>query len=265
MDKMNALTPGHAWRDHFRRSLAVPLHAPVRDCWENNELADSLRQFQLGESSEGAHLLHFARQFGTRYEDPWLGEAMALFIEEENRHASWLGEFLRAQGEPLLGRHWLDAVFRWVRKPLGFGLMVSVLVAAEIIAVPYYSAVRKATGSRWLQAICSRLLRDEAQHLRFQASNLARVWREWRLFGVLRWLHATFLLLTCIAVWWDHGKVLRKGGYPFWRFLGVSLAILDDVHAEAEDLARRFPAKIRTIPAASIAQVPGSGTSSSPL
>ena len=145
-----------AWRNHFRRSLLEELEAGPRDEWAEGEreiLGPSLAQFQLGESSDGRHLMAYARRFGDKNGDSWLGEAMALFIQEENRHSHWLGEFLKAQGFPLLRRCWTDAVFRAVRKRMGFGLMAGVLVCAEIVAVPYYEAVRNMTGSQWLRTI----------------------------------------------------------------------------------------------------------------
>jgi len=262
MDKHFA---GLLWRDHFRQSLAEPLQAPVRDRWSDNALAGSLRQFQLGECSEGRHLLEYARCFGARTGDAWLGEAMALFIQEENRHAHWLGEFLKAQGEPLLRKHWMDGLFRWIRKPMGFGLMVSVLVCAEIVAVPYYNAIRRGTDSLWLQAICERLLRDEACHLRFQAANLARVWRGCRLPGILRLLQALFMGATCAAVWWEHSKALSRGGYSFVHFVSICLGLLDDVQCEAAGFLARDAAATNSSPAASVAHVPGSGTSANPL
>lgn len=234
MDNREPLTAGLVWRNHFRASLNEGLEAPLRDRWTDNAVAESLRQFQLGESSDGLHLLQYARDFGAKTGDPFLGEAMALFIQEENRHAHWLGEFLRAQGEPLLKRHWVDSVFRLIRKPLGFGLMVAVLVCAEIVAVPYYTAVRRGSRSEWLRAICWRLLRDEAHHLRFQATNLGAAWRRWRFVPLFRKAHQALMLVTCAVVWRDHGVVLRAGGYGFGGFVCRCLDLLDEVHAGAE-------------------------------
>lgn len=240
MDNREPITAGLVWRNHFRASLNEGLEAPIRDRWTDNAFADSLRQFQLGESSDGLHLLQYAREFGAKTGDPWLGEAMALFIQEENRHSHWLGEFLRAQGEPLLKRHWVDSIFRLIRKPLGFGLMVGVLVCAEVVAVPYYTAVRRASRSEWLRAICWRLLRDEAHHLRFQATNLGAAWRRWRFVPLFRKAHQALMIVTCAVVWRDHGTVLRAGGFGFGGFVCRCLDLLDEVHAGAE--AHQFEA-----------------------
>lgn len=250
---MNDLPAGLVWRNHFRRNLLDELHPRSRDAWgpgEREILGASLAQFQLGESSDGRHLLAYARRFGDGIGDSWLGEAMALFIQEENRHSFWLGEFLKAQGYPLLRACWSDAVFRVLRKGLGFGLMVSVLVCAEIVAVPYYSAVRTATTSGWLRSICTRLLQDEAMHLRFQASNLGAVWRRWKLLRALRVGHKGLMAAICMAVWLDHGDVLRRGGYTRLTFLTTCLELLDEVHtgalaAQRGEWAARIPATAR--------------------
>ena len=45
---------------------------------------------------------------------------------------------------------------------MGFGLEIAVLVSAEIVAVPYYTAVGRVTKLPSLQPICHRILEDEA-------------------------------------------------------------------------------------------------------
>jgi hypothetical protein len=82
---------------------------------------------------------------------------------------------MESQGIPLVQRHWVDSVFRELRGLAGLELSLAVLVTAEIIAVPYYLALRTATGSPILKMICTRILEDEANHLRYQASMVARV------------------------------------------------------------------------------------------
>lgn len=244
---------GMVWRNHFRRNLLEELEPRTRDSWGPGEaevLGHSLAQFQLGESSDGRHLLGYARRFGDTSGDSWLAEAMALFIQEENRHASWLGEFLKAQGFPLLRHCWQDAVFRVFRKLLGFGLMVAVLVCAEIVAVPYYTAVREMTVSTWLRAICARLLSDEAMHLRFQATNLGAVWRKWKFLRAFRRCHKALMAVICLFVWQQHGSVLRRGGYTRLTFLTRCLDLLEEVHAGAlaaqrNEWAVRVPAPVR--------------------
>ena len=157
---------------------------------------------------------------------------------------------MKAQGYPLLRSCWTDAMFRVARKMLGFGLMVTVLVCAEIVAVPYYTAVRGMTGSGWLRAICTRLLSDEAMHLRFQAANLGAVWRRWNLLRLLKGCHRALMALVCLVVWREHGEVLRRGGYTRLTFITGCLDLLEQVHAGALAAQRdkwtaRVPAAVR--------------------
>ena len=57
----------------------------------------------------------------------------------------------------------------------GLELRMRVLATAEVLAIPYYTALRDATGSPLLRSICSRILAEEAEHLRFQAFTFARL------------------------------------------------------------------------------------------
>jgi hypothetical protein len=132
-----------------------------------------------------------------------------------------------------LRRCWMDDVFRMARKGMGFGLMSSMLVCAEIAAVPYYTSVSKMTESGWLRAICDRLLRDEAMHLRFQATNLGAVWRHCRLLRLFKSCHRALMALTCLVVWREHGEVLQCGGYTRLTFVTSCLDLLEQVHGVA--------------------------------
>lgn len=227
---------GRYWRNYFRTSLENHLPELPKDPWngwEREVLGPSLAQFQLGESSDGCRLLHYARQFGAETGDPFLGEAVALFIQEENRHSRWLGEFLKDNSYPLLQKHWADDIFRAVRKPLGFGLMSAVLTCAEVAAVPYYTAVRRMTGSARLRAICDRILADETEHLRFQTENQGASWGRRRMGGLFRILHRALMAVTCLVVWKEHGQVLRHGGYTAATFLAQCQDLLAGIHASA--------------------------------
>lgn len=229
------------WRNWFRRNLSTPLPFHPEDNWPAGEAelaARSLAQFELGESSDGLHFLAHARRFADSAGDPYLAETIALFIEEENRHSHWIGAFLRAQKIQRLDRHWLDGIFRVIRKPLGFGLMVSVLACAEVVAVPYYTSLRRVTRSQWLKTICTRILADERHHLRFQSRNLAAAWGRWKVPQVCKFAHHALMTATCLAVWRDHGPVLARGGYTLLGFIGHCHELLNGVHADAVVIQR---------------------------
>src|SRR5258708_6928606 len=132
---------------------------------------------------------------------------------------------MQSQNIPLISHHWADTIFRKLRGLAGLELSLTILVTAEIIAVPYYRALREATGSLTLRNICTRILEDEAAHLRFQASMLARVAsgrnRAW--WRVISELHRAFLLGTIAIVWAGHRSVFERAGVGFRQFMKNTL------------------------------------------
>ena len=64
-----------------------------------------------------------------------------------------------------------EAFFRRLRHTVGLRLSLTILLSAELIAVPYYTALMRATDDAILQTICKQILLDEAMHIRFQAQN----------------------------------------------------------------------------------------------
>jgi hypothetical protein len=105
-------------------------------------------------------------------------------------------------------------------------MSLTVLVTAEFIAVPYFRALRAATNSLTLKIICTRILDDEANHLKFQASMLARVpGRRPEIFQrLLSHMHSLFLQGTILVVWFEHRRLFQAAGYTFRRFLEETLA-----------------------------------------
>ena len=194
-------------------------------------MAPSLRQFQLGENSEGRHLKARAAEFQASHGVAQLVDAMQVFIQEEQRHSAALARFLQNEGIPLLAHDPLDAAFRWLRNLAGFELAVTVLCTAECIAVPYYTAVREATRSELLKRICTNILRDEALHLCYQGNVLGLCsrgrgfWRE----SIARTLHRLLLLGAGCAVYAQHSKLFRAAGMPLDTFLGQSFQALGQI------------------------------------
>jgi hypothetical protein len=170
-------------------------------------------------------------------------ETLALFISEEQRHSALLARYLRAVGAPLLERHWVDGVFRRLRKLAGLECMVTVLVTAEVLAVPYYNAVHRNSTCPALRAICRRILREEAQHLLFQASTLAALQKarpQWWI-RLTRFAQHVLLAGTCVTVWVQHGKLLHRGEVTFLNLVLNCRALLRQVHgaARSEEERRR--------------------------
>ena len=181
---------------------------------ERKVVTASIQQFQLGEGSDGSGLIRRGRASRLAVLDPNFLPSLELFIREEQRHSRHLAAFLEREGVALLHQHWVDRVFRRLRRFAGLELCLRVLVMAEIVAVPYYTALERATGSVLLRRICANVLSDEADHLRFQAENLERLQSSRRSFPKMeRLFWRCFQLVTLLVVWREHGEVLRVGGY----------------------------------------------------
>jgi len=149
----------------------------------------------------------------------WL-PALQLFIAEEQEHSKILGRYLDREGIPRLEAHWLDGIFRSLRKLAGLELCAAVLVTAETLAIPFYQALRDATRSPLLRAICVRILCDEAAHLRFQGLTLGLIRcplgkraRAIRSLG-----HAVLFHGTALLLWQQHRRVFHSAGWSFRRF-----------------------------------------------
>src|SRR5688500_16995737 len=213
------------WRQYFTDNAASLLHIPwhlgvsfTRD--ERDDLAASIQEFQLGESSEGKHIFRQAKAYAGKSGDVAYPHTLGLFIAEEHRHARDLGRVLDLAGIPRATHAWPDTVFRWLRHRAGLELSIAVLVTAEIIAKVYYAALRDATGSPVLRRLCDQILADEHAHVRFQCERVAILRRRrarW-LIPLLDAAHRVLMAGTCLVVWHKHGRALRAGGFGFVRF-----------------------------------------------
>ena len=217
--------PSQAWCRYFRRNAQQLLDIPweAGDCLSPDEraaIADSVREFQLGESAEGRHFVRAAKAYAERSGDRDYVDAVRLLIAEEQRHARDLAHFLSLAGIPLAQRTWADSAFRWLRKRAGLEVCVSVLLAAEVIAKVYYAALRDATRSAVLERLCEQILRDEVEHVRFQAERLAilRAARPNSVIAILNLAHRATFAVACLVVWRKHSRVFRAGGFGFRRF-----------------------------------------------
>lgn len=205
-----------AWLRHFQdnradrpepdwhRGSPFPAEVQVR-------LATSLAHFQLGENGEGATLLAEARR--TWADDPDYVAALRLFVAEEQEHARLLARLVARLGGRLVTSHWTDACFQRLRRALGVGFEIQILLIAEIIGTAYYRLLRS-TGDTVLRQVCELMLRDEAPHLRFHADRVVISQLRWSPGRRALWTaQFRFLLrVAVIAAWIDHRPALRAVG-----------------------------------------------------
>ena len=221
------------WLTYFRVNRANLLVLPWADNYrisnaERAAITTSIQQFQLGEGANGRGFLRRARVYADHHQDPFYVQALELFVAEEHRHSNDLGRFMDLQQIARLNKHWVDGAFRHIRKLAGLELCIRVLVSAEIIAVPYYTALRAATKSPLLRKLCDQILSDEERHLEFQGSTLRKLeQKRWPITVRLsRLLHAFLLAGTVLVVWREHAQVLRRGSYSLPIFAGECFDLL---------------------------------------
>jgi len=216
------------WRLYFEQNARSLLEIPwqreaelTHD--ETKAIAQSLKEFQAGESSEGKHLFHYAQEYAERTGDAEYIPAIRLFIAEEQRHARDLGRFLTLNNIPLVQSTFTDLVFRRLRHMFG-GLEISigVLITAEIIAKVYYAVLRETTHSAILRRLCDQILSDEFKHVQFQAEQLSklRTGRSKLGMALTMGLQRFLYFGTTLVVWLFHRQVIQRAGlslYGWWR------------------------------------------------
>src|SRR5207248_9394291 len=112
-------------------------------------------------------------------------------------------------------RNWGDTLFRAARYCVSdMEFWTTPVVMVETLAVVYYNALRRATGSAVLRAVCSQILADEVPHLQFQCERLAILLRGRSRFALRLTLLAQRLAFAAVVglVWLGHRRALRAGG-----------------------------------------------------
>src|SRR5579875_1425169 len=195
------------WIDYFYRNAPEPV-LPWNDSVrlsgaERLAVVASIQQFQLGEGATGARMLARAQRFSRATGDLGFIAALKLFLREEQRHSKILARFLELENARRLRTHWIDNAFRWLRGIGGLEICLKVLVTAEVLARPYYAALRDATASPLLKSICQLIFEEEGAHLHFQAFTLTRFEKRHRRFAqaLLRGCHAALLACTAALLW----------------------------------------------------------------
>jgi len=212
------------WVEYFHQNRPEPM-LPWSDSGrlsgaERRAVIPSIQQFQLGEGASGHRMLECAKRFSRATGDLELIAALKLFLGEEQRHSRILARFLQLENAPCLRRHWIHTVFRWLRGLAGLELCLKVLVTAEVLARPYYAALRDATGSPLLRSICQRFFDEEGAHLLFQAFVLSRFRNRHRRLtqALIKTSNVVLLAATAALVWTEHSAVFRSGERTFRQF-----------------------------------------------
>ena len=114
---------------------------------EKENILYSLKAWQLGETSEGKHLLAAATKHANKIGDKDYIEAIQLFIKEEQKHGANLGSYIDIIGEKRLTFDWGDYLFRSVRYfNTSMEIWTVTVLIVESAAQIFYQALKNATG-----------------------------------------------------------------------------------------------------------------------
>jgi len=224
----------NVWRAHFEhhawRSRQVPAELGDELTAEaRRAIGASLATFQLGEQSNGAHLIAATRRFAEQHagaDADTLVLIMQLLVHEEHQHAWLLRSFMQRHAIPRKERDWTQLAFRILRRLGGFELGVHVLIAAELIGIVYYRALEAATGCEQLRALCRTMVADELAHVGFEAQLLLTLQarRPAPVRALLRAAHRAFFNTTALIVWLTHRRVFDRNGQRREAFLRLCRA-----------------------------------------
>jgi len=182
----------------------------------------SLQAWQLGETSDGAHLISASSKYAQWINDCDYVNAVKLFIKEEQKHGNNLGKYLDAINKPRIQKNWGDTLFRRIRYfNTSMEIWTLAVITVESVAQVFYQSLKDATKCKLLRQICSDILIDEAYHIEFQTERMAIIFKNKAYVSKLisRNIYPIFFFATSFVVWLAHKKAFKAGGVDFKRYM----------------------------------------------
>lgn len=214
------------WKNHFQINLTRQRVngnvLPTITAEQKEKILYSLKAWQLGETSDGSHLLAAAKKYASKIKDDEYVDAVKLFIKEEQKHGNNLGKYIDAIGEQRTKKDWGDTLFRKIRYlNSSMELWTISVIIVESAAQLFYKALHDATECLLLKSICRDILMDEAHHIQFQNERLYILFQH-KYFYVkaLSLLFYGILFFAVIhAVWFGHKKAFMAGNISQKSFM----------------------------------------------
>ncbi|MDZ4847106.1 MAG: ferritin-like domain-containing protein [Chitinophagales bacterium] len=214
------------WKSHFQVNLTrqrVDWNLkPEISASAREQILYSLKAWQLGETSDGAHLLAAAKKYAVSIGDEAYVDAVKLFIHEEQKHGNNLGKYIDLLGEKRMNKDWGDTLFRKIRYfNTNMELWTITVIIVESAAQVFYQALHDATDCPLLRSICKDILIDEAHHIKFQNERLFLIFQRKGFYNKAFSLLAYALLFfgTIHAIWFAHNIALKAGGVDKTSFM----------------------------------------------
>ncbi len=206
------------WKNHFAQNIKIEridwgLKPDITNI-EKDQILYSLKAWQLGETSDGRHLLAAATKHAKKHNDPEYLDSINFFIKEEQKHGENLGKYIHLIGEKTIKRDWGDYLFRKVRYlNTSMELWTVSVIIVESAAQIFYKALSDSTNCKLLKSICSDILIDEAHHIKFQNDRLLKIFESKKIYSkaIRVGLYGLLFFGTIHAIWYGHKNVFKAG------------------------------------------------------
>jgi len=213
------------WLEHFSANINIGRVnwrlTPSLTENERTNILSSLQAWQLGETSDGSHLLKASEKYANKIADEHYLNAVALFIMEEQKHGRNLGKYLDLIGEKRMKKNWADTLFRKIRYfNSSMELWTLAVITVESTAQVFYQSLKDATGCKLLKQICTDILIDEAFHIDFQFERFYLIYEcKGKVFKFLcYYLYKLFFFSTITVVWFAYRRCFKAGGNDLLRY-----------------------------------------------
>jgi hypothetical protein len=231
------------WKNHFELNLTRKRIdwsiKPQITSEEKQNIIYSLKAWQLGETSDGSHLLAAARKYAAKVNDKEYPDAVKLFIKEEQKHGHNLGRYIDLIGEQRTTSDWGDTLFRKIRYyNTSMEIWTIAVLIVESAAQLFYQALQDATKCTLLKSICNDILIDEAHHIKFQTERLKVIFGNKSTYSrsISLALYQVLFFGTIHAIWFGHHKAFKAGGYSRKRFMQLMhsklFKVMHQIHLE---------------------------------
>ncbi|CAN5834967.1 hypothetical protein BH11BAC4_BH11BAC4_19890 [soil metagenome] len=229
------------WIEHFHaNALQQRINWSLQPAIIETERAailHSLQAWQLGETSDGAHLLHASGIYAKKINDLNYVEAVKLFIKEEQKHGNNLGRYLDAIHEPVIKKNWGDTLFRKIRYfNTNMEIWTLAVITVESAAQVFYQSLKDATNCTLLKQICTDILIDEAYHIDFQTERMTLLFESKSAVLKIcsRYFYPIFFTGTSALVWFAHKRLFKAGGTDLKKYIRkMKYKYLKTLHAAA--------------------------------
>ncbi|ABG59017.1 hypothetical protein [Cytophaga hutchinsonii] len=189
---------------------------------ETASVLSSLQAWQLGETSDGAHLIHASTLYASHIGDLDYIDAVKLFIKEEQKHGNNLGRYLDVIDKPRIKKDWGDSLFRKIRYfNTNMEIWTLAVITVESAAQVFYQCLKNATECTLLRQICTDILIDEAYHIDFQTERMTILFNKKSVLSrcLSRIMYPVFFFSTSLLVWSAHKKLFKAGGIDFKKYM----------------------------------------------